>query len=257
MGWPAKLSAVLYQQGFDEVLNLLEAFNSLRLDDRWTPGPWGSPHEHVIDAMATFLHHRGIEVPAARRKPVLPVLSHHPRAARSIVLNPNAGSSLKEAPVDLWVNLATGLASRGHVPLVLKGQGGGSSESICRHASRARPISTPGLPALTHLLSSADLLISPDTGVLHLAAALGVPYIGLFGSTDPRFLGPYGADPRDILLSRAPHERVCRGCWTAQLLPRANCALGYTPSCLSWLQPRDLLTRIDEKLDATPVGAKP
>jgi ADP-heptose:LPS heptosyltransferase len=248
--WPKTLSVVLYRQGFDEVFNLLEAFSSLRLDDRWTPGPWSLPSGHVIDCMAMFLHAYGIVVPVEQRKPTLPARAHRTEPP-TIVLNPNAGSTLKEAPIEFWVELADELARSGRVPIILRGREGNLSLSICCLASRARLIATPSLPTLTNLLSSSNLLVSPDTGVLHVAAALGVPYVGLFGSTDPRFLGPYDADVHDIVLSQVPHKPVCRGCWTAQLLPRAACALGYDPGCLSHLQVGDVLPRIRHKL-ATP-----
>jgi len=247
---PKTLSSVLYRQGFDEVLNLLEPFSQLCLDDRWTPGPWNSSSEHIIDCMATFLHAHGIDLPGSQRKPTLPARAHRTGTPPRIVLNPNAGSTLKEAPVEIWVALADELAGNGLRPLVLKGGNPSLSERICRLDSRARLISTPSLPTLKRLLSSSDLLISPDTGVLHIAAAMGIPYIGLFGSTDPSFLGPYGADDNDIVLSQAPREPVCRGCWAAQLLPRAGCAVGYRPGCLSQLQPSHLLPRILDKLPA-------
>lgn len=44
------------------------------------------------------------------------------------------------------------------------------------------------------LYSKADFVVSGDSGPLHLAAAVGVKTIGLMGSTDPQFNGPYGAN---------------------------------------------------------------
>ena len=46
---------------------------------------------------------------------------------------------------------------------------------------------------LTALLSEIDILVSGDTGVAHLAAALGTPAVTLFGPTDPRLSAPRGA----------------------------------------------------------------
>ncbi len=47
------------------------------------------------------------------------------------------------------------------------------------------------LRRLAWLLGASDLVVSPDTGPLHLAVALGTPTIGLYGFTDPRRVGPY------------------------------------------------------------------
>jgi heptosyltransferase-3 len=46
-------------------------------------------------------------------------------------------------------------------------------------------------PALTALLTDAQIFIGPDTSVTHLAAASGCPTIALFGPTDPRRWGPW------------------------------------------------------------------
>ena len=57
-----------------------------------------------------------------------------------------------------------------------------------------------GLEDLIPLVGSADLVISNDSGPMHLAAALGAPVLALFGPTDPNRFGPYPLD--------APSNRV-------------------------------------------------
>jgi ADP-heptose:LPS heptosyltransferase len=47
------------------------------------------------------------------------------------------------------------------------------------------------LPRLAALLERVDLMISNDTGPMHLAAAMGTPTIGLFGPQLPQRFGPY------------------------------------------------------------------
>jgi heptosyltransferase I len=44
---------------------------------------------------------------------------------------------------------------------------------------------------LVYLLDGATLVISPDTGPLHIARALDKPVIGLYGYTNPKRYGPY------------------------------------------------------------------
>jgi heptosyltransferase I len=48
-----------------------------------------------------------------------------------------------------------------------------------------------GLRRLLWLLDGSDLVISPDTGPLHMARAMEVPVVGLFGFTNPKRSGPY------------------------------------------------------------------
>ncbi len=54
------------------------------------------------------------------------------------------------------------------------------------------------LPVIAAMLARCDLLVGGDTPLLHLAAAVGTPAVGLFGPTDGRRRGPYGSDHRII-----------------------------------------------------------
>ena len=48
-----------------------------------------------------------------------------------------------------------------------------------------------GIARLIWLIGSSRLLIAPDTGPVHIARALEVPVVGLFGHTNPWRVGPY------------------------------------------------------------------
>jgi lipopolysaccharide heptosyltransferase I len=63
------------------------------------------------------------------------------------------------------------------------------------------------LVTLIGLLSRARLVMGNDSGPLHVAAALGVPVIGLYGPTPPEFVGPYG-QMQNVLR----HEVPCHPC---------------------------------------------
>ncbi|MDU2063339.1 MAG: lipopolysaccharide heptosyltransferase II [Sporomusaceae bacterium] len=67
---------------------------------------------------------------------------------------------------------------------------------------------TLSLGELAALLEQCQLLITVDTGPLHLAQAVGTPVLALFGPTDPAIWGPRG--PRDRVFYR--HED-CSPCW--------------------------------------------
>jgi heptosyltransferase I len=63
------------------------------------------------------------------------------------------------------------------------------------------------------LARGARLMVSGDTGPLHLAAAVGAPIVGLYGPTSPVRNGPWR--PEDVSLSRnteceCHHQRRCR-----------------------------------------------
>jgi ADP-heptose:LPS heptosyltransferase len=71
--------------------------------------------------------------------------------------------------------------------------------------SRIRNRAGLSLAATAALLAKARLVVSVNTGVMHLAAAVGVPLIALHGPTSARRWGPVG--PRAIAL-----ESPCDGC---------------------------------------------
>lgn len=66
------------------------------------------------------------------------------------------------------------------------------AEDVIRR-TRAHPVNVlaDDLRALAALLGGSSILLSPDTGPLHIAVAQGTPTIGLYGYTDPKRSGPY------------------------------------------------------------------
>jgi heptosyltransferase I len=69
--------------------------------------------------------------------------------------------------------------------------------------TRATPVDAlrNDLRRLAWILDGSALLLSPDTGPLHMAVALGTPTVGLYGYTDPKRVGPYGRF-QDLLIDR-------------------------------------------------------
>lgn len=127
-------------------------------------------------------------------------------AAQSIgdfaILNPGAGWGAKRWPAERYGEVARELAGRGVRSILNYGPG---EEELVRAAeagsdgtAQAMSCSITELIALTR---RARLFIGGDTGPLHLAAALRVPVVAIFGPTDPVRNGPYGT--RSIVLRSA------------------------------------------------------
>lgn len=80
--------------------------------------------------------------------------------------------------------------------------GGGAERAVCERiadASGDRVRNTAGRTSLVEMagiLQAMDLVISVDSGPLHIAAAAGTPVLGLYGLTDPKRTGPYGPGHR-------------------------------------------------------------
>ena len=85
---------------------------------------------------------------------------------------------------------------------------------------RRQPVEAPptaGLDDLSALLARADLFIGSDTGPMHMAGALGVPVVSLFGPKDAVQTGPYTS--RSIVVTA---DVACRPC-TRRRCPHARC----------------------------------
>jgi lipopolysaccharide heptosyltransferase I len=117
------------------------------------------------------------------------------------VVNPGAGWTAKQWSVDGYAQICDALEKSLSLPVVLNcGPGEETLAGQVREACRSsQPFVFSGeLAGLIALLRRARILVGPDTGPLHLAAALGVPTVGLYGPTDPRRNGPYGNRGRTL-----------------------------------------------------------
>ena len=115
------------------------------------------------------------------------------------VLNPGAGWGAKRWPAERYGEVARELAEDGLQCVVNCGPGeerlGEEVVSVSGGAAKATQLSITELIALTR---GAKVFVGGDTGPLHLAAAMQIPVVAIFGPTDPARNGPYGT--RSIVL---------------------------------------------------------
>jgi len=118
------------------------------------------------------------------------------------ILNPGAGWGAKRWPVERYGEVAKELAKDGLCSLINYGPG---EEELAvavedAGAGAARKISC-SISELIALTRRARLFIGGDTGPMHLAAALKIPVVAIFGPTNPARNGPFGT--RSIVLRSA------------------------------------------------------
>jgi heptosyltransferase-1 len=129
-----------------------------------------------------------------------------------VVLIPGARWPTKVWPSAYFTELAELLHQEGVQVLVMGEQSSAGDDPF---AGREGVLDLRGKTSLTELggiLQRADLIISNDTGPMHLAAALGRKVIALMGPTDPRRTGPYGAGHQVLSTFPACHPCLSRTC---------------------------------------------
>jgi heptosyltransferase I len=107
----------------------------------------------------------------------------------------------KEWPEENWRMLAAVLGDSG-IELVVPHGNEAERERATRiaHASpQARVPERQPLDQVARLIAGARFVIGVDTGLLHLAAALGVPLVAIFLGSEPGLTGPMGQGPMTVL----------------------------------------------------------
>jgi ADP-heptose:LPS heptosyltransferase len=142
---------------------------------------------------------------------------------------------LGEWPAEHWIATLRELSPRW--PVVLAG--GRAVPEIRRYISE-NALDLGGktsLPVLAALCGKARLVIGADGGVLHLAAAMKTPVVGIYGPTDSHLTGPRGVSHRIV---RLPLE--CAPC----LLTRCKWQGDDAQKCMTQLPPRQVAQAVRE-----------
>lgn len=101
------------------------------------------------------------------------------------------------------------------------------------------------IPILAAVLSRCSVVVSGDSGPLHIAGAVGTPVVGLYGPTDPHISGPYGQN--SIVLRQ---NIWCSPCYDASRT--ADCRF-YNPICMKGITVRQVYDAVARQLESTNV----
>ena len=131
------------------------------------------------------------------------------------VINPGAAWPNKRWPAARFGAVARHLHERHQLRAVVTYGPGeqGLADALVAASGGAATLAPPTrIGELVALMEGARLVVSGDTGPLHMAAATGAPIVGLFGPTWPARNGPW--NPADVVVSRADvcrchHKRHC------------------------------------------------
>ena len=220
---PFESIRILRQSGLDMMLDFtawqrITAFYTLMSGARFTVGferkkqhrhrgyDKTAPHRgdcHELENLRRLTYFLGARAHAAPRLliPDLPLPEAASSGAEVIVFHPwasGARSWLREWPDECWVGLARELKSSGRCFLVT-----GSPADEARCQALCQRLTTDGIPAqvligrkgigeVARVLMHAKMLVSVNTGIMHLGAIVGTPTISINGPTSADRWGPVG-----------------------------------------------------------------
>jgi len=224
--------------------------------------PLPSPRRHQIDEYLVLVEALGARAPspvpeltapgpeAEERQDVrgwLDALDLPPGPRCAIHLGAAYGAA-KVWPAARVIECVRELGARG-VRVVLLGPGDDSvaASEIVAATGAASLVGRDRPSTLPALLTEIDVLVSGDTGVAHLAAALGTPVVTLFGPTDPRLTAPR---PLATLTARGGsvvrHSVPCAPCFYR------TCPIDHP--CMRGISAADVAARVVELARAAVVA---
>jgi len=184
--------------------------------------------EHVLDSFFGFPAALGISERLLRWDLRLPPEAQAygqqliPDGRPTLVISPCSSHPLRNWRAARYAALAEHAIGRHGMRVILAG-GPGESERLMAAAIEqscrvplSNQIGKDTLPELLGLLARARVLVSPDSGPVHMATMVGTPVIGLYAATNPARSGPY-LSGRWCVDAYAEAARRFRGCEPEEL----------------------------------------
>jgi lipopolysaccharide heptosyltransferase II len=232
-----------YLVGLDEVREGARAFYDVVVPRR-------SFHTHAVDWYLSVLPELG--VPVHKNFQWLPERAEVAAAIRSkwqtggarwIALQPGARWANKRWPAEKFAELVRLLVPK--FPdvrfAILGGKDDQSPGEIISRAAPERCLNLCGktsLPEMVEWVRLCQLMVTNDTGPMHVAAALDKPLVALFGPTEPRRTGPYGR-LEDVLRIELP----CSPCM------KSYCTYEKPNECLKAISPATVFEQVQKRLN--------
>jgi lipopolysaccharide heptosyltransferase II len=166
----------------------------------------------------------------------------------------SGGRAIKQWPVERFAEVARSLAASHDASMLLTGTSGDRPlvEAAARGLSDVPHVhvlaGSLDLLTLGAVLARCALVVTGDTGPMHLAAAVGAPLVAVFGPSSPERYGPLAQHARVVRIDLpcSPCNRVRK--------PPARC-VGHTPDCLEGIAVARVLEAANDVLGRATVPA--
>ncbi len=129
--------------------------------------------------------------------------------ANPVVVHPGSGSPAKNWPVERYVEVVRRLKDQGREVALVLGEADAAEASVfARELPDVAVLNGLTLPDLAAVLAECSSFVGNDSGITHLAAAVGLPVVALFGPSDAEKWAPRGRGGVKVL--RAPEGELER-----------------------------------------------
>ncbi len=156
--------------------------------------------------------------------------------SKTVAIHPGSGSKRKNWPIKNYYHLAEKIRSRGYAVLWITGPAEQSElfpsqDKVCKEVS---------LTELSLIIKKCLLFIGNDSGITHLAAAVGCRVVAIFGSSDPLVWSPRGSNKVSIIYKKTN----CSPCHPSKSLETPKC----NNKCFAQIPSETVFAAIEEIL---------
>jgi heptosyltransferase-2 len=157
-------------------------------------------------------------------------------------IHPGAGVKVRRWPLERFATLAEYIRDEYHAKIVVLIEPGGYGEQLPMRGEFAR--AKVPLKELVALTKRLDMLICNEAGPMHVAVALNIPVVAIFGAGTPVWFGPRGKGHEVVMRERV----ACRPC--------ADYCRFKDPFCITSVSVNDVQRRVDKTLKELALSKK-
>ena len=209
-------------RSFDIVFTFLHDPDALVRDNLQAAGAqmviYGSPivteghaADHLVKPLESLAIYATDNVPSLRLSESICArgqewLQQHNCSKNVLAIHPGSGSPRKNWPAERFGEVARQAMGAGWNPFFILGEADGESARIIQTQALDLPVLRDAtLVEVAGVLTQCAAFVGNDSGITHIAAAVGVPVVALFGESDPDRWGPRGSR---VCILRAPGGKL-------------------------------------------------
>jgi lipopolysaccharide heptosyltransferase III len=159
------------------------------------------------------------------------------------MIHPTAAFDTKQWAVENFARVSEELRNRGLAPVVVVAPNEKETAQalIAKSSASLAVLSDLSLPEVTALASRAKLFVGNDSGIAHIATAVGAPCVVVFGSSNRNHWRPWTTQPNEIVFEELPCQ-PCHGYF---------CAEFEKPECILRVPVERVIAAVDRILSNT------